>query len=586
MKIIINGKEAVLEKNISFEYIAENRLFTKADGYTLSITFPLRGCPENIKIFGQYNRKDITINKKLFDCDIHDKNIHLHGSITIIEVTDKDVKTQFLSGKSAQNFSFTLEEMYINELNLGEINKYKLETEVYQPDHFWTSIDDESNEGFVALPWVNNTSGNMQNGVIWDSNMKQFLWNNWTPGIYHVSFQMYLIEVAKRICDAVQFSYSFGEWEASHDRHLIICNTFPAAWDNRNIAAVLPHWTVEEFFSQLELLIDAQFDIDIEEKKISMTYNNTFIARRKVVVLDNIIDSFTCQVKEENSESYIRQRNLRYASDSHNMQKYYSCDWFIEMMKSQGKVQEWTSVERFMNYAKSNLLHISGNKLSSMAEKLHHAGGDIYFICRVYKADYNNEGKVTGLYTEPVQVNQFAPLTFSKGGKEEECKFIPAWLDYADSQKVFFLECGEYGERTGDEDIQSFTTRMINNGEDSKKEFFTNIYIGYWPGYHYRSSNVPYPIIDIISAQRDYTYYQESETLDLRIRKDDHYKQQDEIYIDSTKQYNMSFISKKIPDTGSIFIIKGKRFLCEKITATFTIDGMSQLLKGVFYRVI
>ena len=59
MKIIINGKDAVLKKGTSFEFVAENRSFTGSDSYTLSITFPLRGCPENIAIFGYINRTDI-----------------------------------------------------------------------------------------------------------------------------------------------------------------------------------------------------------------------------------------------------------------------------------------------------------------------------------------------------------------------------------------------------------------------------------------------------------------------------------------------------------------------------------------------
>lgn len=32
-----------------------------------------------------------------------------------------------------------------------------------------------------------------------------------------------------------------------------------------------------------------------------------------------------------------------------------------------------------------------------------------------------------------------------------------------------------------------------------------------------------------------------------------------------------------------MFIIRGKRYLCEKMTATFTENGMSQLIKGVFW---
>ena len=39
MKILINGKLAALKENTSFEYIADNRLFSGSDGYSLTITF-------------------------------------------------------------------------------------------------------------------------------------------------------------------------------------------------------------------------------------------------------------------------------------------------------------------------------------------------------------------------------------------------------------------------------------------------------------------------------------------------------------------------------------------------------------------
>lgn len=45
------------------------------------------------------------------------------------------------------------------------------------------------------------------------------------------------------------------------------------------------------------------------------------------------------------------------------------------------------------------------------------------------------------------------------------------------------------------------------------------------------------------------------------------------------------FLANTIPDVRSLFLIRGKRYICEKITATFTENGMSQLLKGIFYPV-
>ena len=36
----------------------------------------------------------------------------------------------------------------------------------------------------------------------------------------------------------------------------------------------------------------------------------------------------------------------------------------------------------------------------------------------------------------------------------------------------------------------------------------------------------------------------------------------------------------------NLFIIRGKRYVCEKLIATFTIQGMSQLIKDSFYLVL
>ena len=63
MKIIVDGKEAVLKAGSSFEYISENPLFTEAEGYSLEIEFPLKDCPENILIFGALHVQGVDISK-------------------------------------------------------------------------------------------------------------------------------------------------------------------------------------------------------------------------------------------------------------------------------------------------------------------------------------------------------------------------------------------------------------------------------------------------------------------------------------------------------------------------------------------
>ena len=101
MEIIINGKQAYLKKNTSFDFIFENRLFTGSDSYTLTITFPLKGCARNIAIFGHIHRADVIKSKVVFDCDIRDGAFLKSGSITITEISDVEVKTHFSNRSSS-----------------------------------------------------------------------------------------------------------------------------------------------------------------------------------------------------------------------------------------------------------------------------------------------------------------------------------------------------------------------------------------------------------------------------------------------------------------------------------------------------
>jgi hypothetical protein len=45
-------------------------------------------------------------------------------------------------------------------------------------------------------------------------------------------------------------------------------------------------------------------------------------------------------------------------------------------------------------------------------------------------------------------------------------------------------------------------------------------------------------------------------------------------------------LADKLPNVRAVFHINGQRYICEKLTATFTDGyGMSQLVKGVFYKI-
>lgn len=252
MEIIINGKLAWLKKNTSFEYIAENPLFTGSDGYSLTITFPLKDCPDNIAIFGHLHRHDMEKSKVVFDCEIRDKQFYKSGCITVTQISDVEVKTQFLEGRSEQNFNDTFDNIYLNQLNLGypdNISAAKNDiTEMWENSYPEVS--------YVALPWVNNTSGNLQNNVKKDAD-GEFQWDT-----DNLSFQPFLVSLLEKICKAIGYTGVFTSIKNSNWKYLLICNALPDAWEQRDFAAALPHWSLTEFFEQLEYFLKGEFTIN------------------------------------------------------------------------------------------------------------------------------------------------------------------------------------------------------------------------------------------------------------------------------------------------------------------------------------
>ena len=137
---------------------------------------------------------------------------------------------------------------------------------------------------------------------------------------------------------------------------------------------------------------------------------------------------------------------------------------------------------------------------------------------------------------------------------------------------------------------QTNAGKAIAKGEKEKAdEYIDKIYVGFWPGSN-DTSVFPHPIIDKLEVFDDFTASYNSFSLRINQEKDydDNGIPMKYTYdIDNKKKYTFSFLSDIIPDPRAVFFIEGSKYVCEKITATFHEDtGKSQLLKGVFYKLI
>ena len=366
ISLTIDGAQVALKKGSSIEYVSENRIFTDADDYSLEIELPLAECPQNIAVFGHLTRKDIDTDKIFFNAVLQDTKFRKVGAVVITGITNESVKVQFLEKRSYQNFYPHFDETYIDELDLGEwphifpdnISSGGMsgprpgwEDAVYMtPAQMWARWQD-----YTALPWVNNYSGNLQNCARWNASANKYEWKvvgdddqdtDFTKGF---SFQPNLLWLTKKICDALGYAYDFTKWEQSDYKYLLVCNTLPYSWSIRRWAAALPHWTVNEFFMELEKFLLMEFDIDHARNKVTCSVTAENVSGAGLVNIDKVIDAFSVEVNsEEDSDSnYKAMLNQGFADGGHRLDNIYNAQWYIERMtRADGTVKctEWATL--------------------------------------------------------------------------------------------------------------------------------------------------------------------------------------------------------------------------------------------------
>ena len=616
MQIIVNGSEAVLKKGTSIEYISENRLFSGADDFTLSITLPLKDCPVNREIFGYIDRADVIARKVIFDCELRDRNFAKFGTLVVNEISGADIKAQFLEGRSAQNFSETFDNTFISDLPLGNFHNFT--QDFSNPPDAWDP--NKTGCAMVALPWVNEAYPEVINNLaVFDSASGSYSWAESTRGL---SWQLYLLELTKRICSAVGYTADFSAWEQDERlKYLLVCNTLPYEWGVFEFRMALPKWTVKEYFEKLELFLGAQFDFDYRAKHINFFFLPEKVKSLPVIHLENVSDDISSAITTEDDSAkceYIACRNLKYKEVSHNMYKYYSCDWlindWIRPVKEFDTLRELLAVCGTDEAFYANPPRNSGSfPYQQLRYQLLYARDvDAYFVYRVvgkfvhivgpnaFTIRYKYECRPINLLGQSVFMADDNVTT-------DEIEFVPACIDETEEAygRLLFLSPGDYDSGTLDNDLeypqssdsvreildnypidQPTPVKMIEHGENDKSGVhYDNIFVAWWDGSTLEKGKLPHPHAENIEILPDWSNYR---SLHFNLRLNDSGIRAAEGYakIEPKQKRTFKFLYDSIPDPKSIFLIRGKKYVCEKISATFTENGRSQLLKGDFYPVI
>ena len=239
---------------------------------------------------------------------------------------------------------------------------------------------------------------------------------------------------------------------------------------------------------------------------------------------------------------------------------------------------------------------------------------DIYFVIRavektlVEKRDWLPNRYSYKCILQPVNLFGGRIVDDSEEAEENEVEFVPAWIDFTDSTygRCLFLAFSGYDENdtSGDASFvrgesreerkqridntfyQPVSVQNIEAGEkDKKSEYYDRIYVGWWDGAQTQNGKLPHPYVEDIEIAEDWSNFINIH-FSLRINHTTLNRRRTVHSINPRQKTTFKFISDNIPNPRAVFFIKGKKYLCEKMTATFTENGMSQLIKGVFYPIV
>lgn len=306
IRLMIDGKVAVLKAGTSFKLTRMNPYFEDQGDFTFEVQLPLDGCAENLAIFGALHRAEVRVagwaNVEL-PMHLIAPPVDVVGVAKVMTVTDAEVKVQLLAGKSAVN-DFGKDangnDLYIDELDLG----LKLENpntpvgfqEGYDKDHLFVTFPVRDGEGMIVNypKWKYWT----KNDVVTEKVCKYM----------NYAVQPYLTTVINAIFKALGYVKKWSVFDTSWLKGVFVANNAQTS----DVNDVLPHWTVAEFFKELQrtfgVYLEAKESVDVRGKvfkTVNLIGLSSHYEESADAVLTRVTDELTTDIDHDDGKTTL-----------------------------------------------------------------------------------------------------------------------------------------------------------------------------------------------------------------------------------------------------------------------------------------
>lgn len=604
IQLFLDNKETFPDAKTQIKIVRENPYFTLSDSYSLEVSLPLE-IYENRAFFGNMGRIEKSKNSASYDAKliVNYKTI-LKGKARITQSTNKDVKLLLTTGISALKMTAGMDDLYVDEMHLGTFARSGNGLTRLDAGYFYSDLSD-------TLEYENVYD---DSGEVIDTEIKGRV-NGWAiplkdatndekinVGSYealgtflpsYIAVCPRLIDVAKRVAAVLGYSLDSSVLPEAC-RHIYIITGV----QSHDVAKKLPHWSVPEFFDQVQNFFGCTIE-ETADGTLKMVRLESYADKDVTEISPS--DEFEVEYSEENEAKGVINNNLEY---SMNANDYEIVDDEI--------LEQATETFEFSNYSAA-LNHFNDADLSDRMAYLYIVNGEkfigwktgeSYTLHRI--APFNKLERYQGADTTTLKIS---PVHISEN---EECQYIEQRLFESSPTYKYTVHLPEVANIFGlinryaqqESGSESYTLQGLVQGDEEvkgkpEKDDFISVAFLEWnnveevESYPEREDATPNRTDDIVLAYTDSSFKQQlanrrsrwSLSLNKDGNKDFYLGQLHEtsFLCKARERLKVPFSSDEIPDAKNVFLIRNKRFACEKIEASITNGEIDNMMTGYFY---
>ena len=591
----IEGKYAYPASGVKIKLSLQNPFIKSSGDHSYEITFPL-DIVENLNVFGNINRLDVAKGKVNFsDCRLLDGNrLLVSGTGKVTGITHESVKLQIL-GTSADAKN-TAGDLFIDEITYPGIGSTYIS---------WCSM----NKVLVPESVVTNGYGGVKGEYVFFTvlnemtDQKYNLVQKWyyTPTLPSSVYlkrpvlQPNLMFVLRYVLAACGYTISENDFNVAPWNALYIINL------NRTtkIARALPHIKIRTFLDEFCKLFNAVLIYDDIAKTVKVkTYNTIGSADRSAITPE---DEFTTEY-DDDGVSYIESDNIAYV---------------LEECADQDLPRD-IPAEVFDNFTLHHYTTLA-DMYSAVAGMTEQEKLTSLFLCdntgyRYYRKVTLNDNDILqdvpcGFFTTLVKQGN------TVHSNNTELKIIPAPIGLAEVlDKEDFpgavegysigkckMPCTDGPEEdapaSGDSEEYLTVSDVLEEGMSPEEK---NVEDGSIKLAFLQEESEMF-LVDS-SGRVGFDYYILKSFCDQResgvskawsmaltapgaIEEYIGKFHRDNVVIDAHNQIVVKFLSKNLPNPKNIFVFANKPFLCSKIEAEVSDDGIDEMMTGYFYEI-